>query len=660
MAKYLLLTLNFIALFNYSAISQNVGIGTNSPQEKLHIDGSIRGNVSGAVRINTGNGYVDVGPQNSGWSHFQTDRPRFYFNKGITVDEGLIGSYNQDFQLQTSGTTRMTLLNSNGNIGIGNNSPVAKLQVSGDIIRTNTRVSASQSYPVGRSFGNTLFSIDPTWTNAELQTFFNSTNVQWFNDATAPGGYAIQITNPVNVGGNYNSGFPYIPVEEGDVYYMECWIRSSAANVGHYMGSIDYDQNFSSLGGNPGSFGYWVMLNTTPGTSWVKVSGTITGFGNTTGQFKTGTKYFTPQALFNYSNGSGATTYISGWKVIRLQKGSEVAAGSSNYIQNQFSNNQSASFRISGTGQAGAFQASTASNEGGNISLINPNKTGSNANRWTLYNMTGGYGNSFQIWSYPENGTPACCISRFIINDNGTTSLVPSGGNVGIGTTTPNTKLNVIGVDDIGNSAVNYTVNQGISGVAVSGNISSVSNTYAGAEGSSNATNGVGVKGLHLPSSGAGIGVYGITNNPFGTAWAGYFSGDVGGFGFYNISDERLKHKSTSLSDVKVLDKLLQVEPMSYEYNLEKYPGLGAVNGKRYFGFMAQELNRVFPELVATNKGLPDVYAKSSSASQQVEMEKGFYVVDYVSMVPILVQAIKEQQEIISDLKERIELLEKK
>jgi hypothetical protein len=111
----------------------NVGIGTSSPAEKLHITGSVRGDQSGALRISTGNGYVDVGPKNAAWSHFYTDRTRYYFNTGITVDTGNIGSYNENFNLQTSGTTRLTILNSNGNVGIGTTSPSQLLHLKQNI-----------------------------------------------------------------------------------------------------------------------------------------------------------------------------------------------------------------------------------------------------------------------------------------------------------------------------------------------------------------------------------------------------------------------------------------------------------------------------------------------------------------------------------------------
>lgn len=109
--------------------SDNVGIGTASPAEKLHINGNLRGNQSGAVRVNTGSGYVDIGPKNTSWAHFYTDRPRYWFSTGLTVETGNIGSYNENLSLQTSGTTRATILNSNGYVGIGTTSPTGQLHV---------------------------------------------------------------------------------------------------------------------------------------------------------------------------------------------------------------------------------------------------------------------------------------------------------------------------------------------------------------------------------------------------------------------------------------------------------------------------------------------------------------------------------------------------
>ena len=55
--------------------------------------------VGTAMRMNGANGYMDFGPQNSGWCHIQSNR-NFYFNRRITVDEGIVQSYDENLILR--------------------------------------------------------------------------------------------------------------------------------------------------------------------------------------------------------------------------------------------------------------------------------------------------------------------------------------------------------------------------------------------------------------------------------------------------------------------------------------------------------------------------------------------------------------------------------
>ena len=93
----------------------------------MHINGYIRGNIAGgALRIRTANnGYLELGPQNAAYANIFTDRSYFLFNQPI--------SSTNDFTIKTNGTTRMTILNSTGNVGIGTIFPNSSLDVNGVI-----------------------------------------------------------------------------------------------------------------------------------------------------------------------------------------------------------------------------------------------------------------------------------------------------------------------------------------------------------------------------------------------------------------------------------------------------------------------------------------------------------------------------------------------
>ena len=57
-----------------------IGSGVKLENQKLQ-----SGN---CLRINTGQGTIDIGPQNSSWCHFNTSSPMFYFYKGICLGGG--------------------------------------------------------------------------------------------------------------------------------------------------------------------------------------------------------------------------------------------------------------------------------------------------------------------------------------------------------------------------------------------------------------------------------------------------------------------------------------------------------------------------------------------------------------------------------------------
>ena len=85
------------------------------------------------MRVRNDHGYIEIGSMNSSFAHIQTDRDKFYFNKKILVDSGVISSYNEDLKLATANantpTNRVFIKRDTGNVGIGKSAPVARFEV---------------------------------------------------------------------------------------------------------------------------------------------------------------------------------------------------------------------------------------------------------------------------------------------------------------------------------------------------------------------------------------------------------------------------------------------------------------------------------------------------------------------------------------------------
>lgn len=145
----------------------------------------------------------------------------------------------------------------------------------------------------------------------------------------------------------------------------------------------------------------------------------------------------------------------------------------------------------------------------------------------------------------------------------------------------------------------------------------------------------------NIVAGGTSSGTWALYTYATTLGYAAYFSGNTYCTGSYLPSDEILKENIQPLQNA--LDDVMKLEIKSYYFKPE-FTGMNFPTGRQY-GFTAQNMESVFPELVKLNP--------AKGAEQPVE----FKAVNYTGLIPVLTQAIQEQQKLLEAQDERIDEL---
>lgn len=235
------------------------------------------------------------------------------------------------------------------------------------------------------------------------------------------------------------------------------------------------------------------------------------------------------------------------------------------------------------------------------------------APQFSLENATGTNALNFGVEPAGGTGTGGAGYSS-IQSYNGVNfralSLNPLGGNVGIGTTTPNFNLEVIG-----NMNVQLGANAGVSASSAVG-LQTVGGNHAQFR---LIQSGVGEWRVFTDQNANLV----LATGADGTTNKGYFTAASGAY--VVVSDRRLKKEIEPITGV--LDRVMQMQPVQYRYKDS------ADQSKRTLGFIAQEVEPLFPEVV--NEG-----------------SNGYKAMSYSELIPVAIGAIKEVNTETQQLKE--------
>ena len=206
--------------------------------------------------------------------------------------------------------------------------------------------------------------------------------------------------------------------------------------------------------------------------------------------------------------------------------------------------------------------------------------------------------------------------------------------------------------------------NYGITGVALESEFSNIAVGAYAEEGNTTTGDNFGIATKATSTtSGTNYGIYSVASNG-GTNYAGFFNGDVTITGtLTNPSDRKLKSNIKHLDNVMPL--IRELKPVEYDYKKEFSGKSLNLPQNHQYGFIAQEVQTILPELVSNQRinlgkvGGGCIDGDKDKMKNQLDESIEFIGVNYISIIPILVQGIKEQDAKINELESLIIELQK-
>ena len=248
-------------------------------------------------------------------------------------------------------------------------------------------------------------------------------------------------------------------------------------------------------------------------------------------------------------------------------------------------------------------------------------------------------------------------------------------GSMGIGTNAPQRTLHVAGtnalvrIDRRGASGPGFQlVNQTSSGVVeknfVFVNAGTGTGTYFYIADSGTNVTGANTRRFVINGTTGNVAIGSSTNPVEKLTVSGGAYKTSGGSSWSIPSDRRLKNNISDFENG--LNVIMKINPVKYNYN-----GLAGTksNGGEEVGIIAQELQKVAPFMVKTfsytedsDNGIDntDIIEDTPESIANKTTKKEYLSVNDSSIKYILINAVKEQQEIISSLEKRIKLLEER
>ena len=159
------------------------------------------------------------------------------------------------------------------------------------------------------------------------------------------------------------------------------------------------------------------------------------------------------------------------------------------------------------------------------------------------------------------------------------------------------------------------------------------------------------------------VGVWGSTGNS--SSYAGFFAGNVFSTGSYLGSDQKLKQNIQDFTSA--MDIINQLHPKKYNYRQDGTYKLMNLPGGTHFGLIAQDVEKVLPNLVkeskfqssyATPAGKVNTDGKLNASSATKSETIDFKAVNYMELIPIMIKGMQELKSTVDAQQQKIQELQ--